>query len=323
MIREKALRFGKTATLIGVLTEPAGARGPVDRPVVLLLNSGILHRVGACRLHVQQARALAALGFTTLRFDHAGIGDSEGRRDTLPFEQAAVQEAREAMDYLEQTKGAKAFLVSGLCSGADMAHMVAAVDERVKGLFMLDPWAYRTRGYYLRHYGLRALDPRVVANFVRHRVGRFRKTATRAVTQALAPSAGDGADMAIPTYVRAFPPREKVAGELRRFVERGIRIVVIFSGGQQDCYNHEGQYVAAFPEVAFGSCLTESYYRSADHIFTGLADQKAVVEATCAWARGLVPAEAGAGDLVGARDRAYGIEATSRGPVATAGAAVH
>jgi hypothetical protein len=259
---------------------------------VLLLNSGILHRVGACRMHVQIARALAAQGFTTLRFDHAGIGDSEGRKDTLPFEQAAVQETREAMDYLEQSKGAREFLLGGLCSGADMAHMVAAVDVRVKGLFMLDPWAYRTRGYYLRHYGLRALQPAVWKTFIRHRVGKLRG--------AVAPSSATALeeDFEVPTYVREFPPREKVASELRRFVERNMRIVAIFSGGQQDCYNHEGQYAEAFAEVPFGGRLRECYYATADHIFTGMAHQRAIVEAAQVWAMQYAPAGDTSADAV-------------------------
>src|SRR5690242_20829696 len=117
-----------------------------------MLNSGILHRVGSCRLHVQVARALSVAGFSTLRFDYSGVGDSDSRRDTLPFEQSAVVETQEAMDYLTRTKGVQRFVLMGLCSGADMSHDTAVADERVTGLVLIDGWVHRTLGHYIRHY---------------------------------------------------------------------------------------------------------------------------------------------------------------------------
>src|SRR5690554_5437998 len=102
-MREKALKLGKTASLAGVLTEPRAGSGG-DRPGVLFLNSGILHHAGASRLYVKLARRLSAEGFTSLRFDFSGVGDSEARKDTLPFARAAVVEGREAMDFLQETR---------------------------------------------------------------------------------------------------------------------------------------------------------------------------------------------------------------------------
>ena len=75
-MRERAVRFGKTAKLVGIVAEPNPTeQSGTDKPAVLMLNSGILHRVGACRLHVKLARSLASEGHTVLRFDFSGIGD--------------------------------------------------------------------------------------------------------------------------------------------------------------------------------------------------------------------------------------------------------
>ena len=82
-MREKAVRFGKTKSLVGVVTEASNGAGRDGGPAVIMLNSGILHHVGACRLHVKLARALAPVGYTVMRFDHSGIGDSDARRETL------------------------------------------------------------------------------------------------------------------------------------------------------------------------------------------------------------------------------------------------
>ncbi len=102
-MHERVVRFGPDKRLIGILTEPRAGSG--DRPGTLLLNSGLVHRIGASRMHVHMARALVKEGMTSLRFDFSGIGDSEPRRDGLTFEQAAVQEIRDAMDLLAPHPG--------------------------------------------------------------------------------------------------------------------------------------------------------------------------------------------------------------------------
>jgi len=58
-MREHALLFGDAQGLVGVITDPPGPAGP-SRPGVILLNAGVIHRVGPSRLYVNLARALAA-----------------------------------------------------------------------------------------------------------------------------------------------------------------------------------------------------------------------------------------------------------------------
>ena len=72
---ERPLYFGERSNLLGVLTAPAAPHP--GSPAVILLNAGLLHRVGPNRLHVDVARRLAEAGFTSLRFDMSGVGDSE------------------------------------------------------------------------------------------------------------------------------------------------------------------------------------------------------------------------------------------------------
>lgn len=287
-MKEKALRFGKTTSLAGVLTEPRAGSAGDGRPAVILLNSGILHRVGACRLHVRIARVLAADGFTTLRFDFAGVGDSEARRDSLSFEEGAIVEVREAMDHLAAARGARSFVLMGLCSGADMAHLVARADERVAGLVMLDAWAYRTARYYLHHYGPRLAQPAVWKNFLAVRLRGLSEAARSA------PSGDAGLDDSheLPTYVREFPAQSVVEADLRAFVARGIHLLHVFSGGQSDCYNHRGQYRAAFRGVPFGGLLQEEFLPDADHIFTGLQHQEFILRTVAAWMAGRWPSAA-------------------------------
>ena len=292
-MREKAVQFGKTASLVGVLTEPLPGTALAGAPVVVWLDSGILHRVGACRLYVRIARRLAAKGITSLRFDFSGLGDSEQRKDTLRFEESAVVEAREAMDWLAQTKGAKEFILAGLCSGADMAHETALVDERVVALGMMDAWAWRTPKFVIRHYAARAMDPGAWVNRVKMLFGGRPKAHADAMPNV------EGADFEIPKYVREYPPQERVRGDLARFMSRGMRLLQVFSGGQGYLYNYRDQYADSFRGVDFADRLQVEYLADADHIFTGLEHQKYVIDAFERWAmqvataRGARPASPG------------------------------
>jgi pimeloyl-ACP methyl ester carboxylesterase len=284
---ERVVRFGADNGLVGILTSAAGgARRDVvpPRPAVIFLNSGILHRIGSCRFHVHMARELSAAGFNCLRFDYSGIGDSEPRRDALPFEASAVLETREAMDRLQRLTGARQFILIGLCSGADMAHSTAVVDERVVGLHLIDAWSYRTVGFYVHHYAPRVLSPSVWANAVRCRIADLGRVFKSRPARALP----DGVEFELPTYTRVFPPRDKVAEDLRALVARGVQLRMLWTSGLPE-HNHMGQYAAAFSDVDFGDRLEEDHLPSADHIITGLDDQAIVTERAVRWATRLWP----------------------------------
>lgn len=274
-MREKVLRFGVGRGLSGLVAEPAARRE--GAPGVVLLNSGILHHVGASRLYVRLARRLAQDGLVTFRFDFSGIGDSEARKDALPFVESAPVETREAMDLLQQKYGVERFVLLGLCSGADMAFKVAELDPRVVGLVQLDPYAYRTPGYYLRRYGPRLLNPMA---YIESFLGR-RKNAAIAAQRA---SAEHQETYTAPEYRRVFPPREQVAATLRTLVGRGVAMLNIFSDGQPEHINHGAQYARAFPDVPMGRLLTVEYVRHAEHTFTDLHDQRRVEQAVRRWA---------------------------------------
>lgn len=276
-MRERAIKFGKTANLVGILTQPGAEQEAADLPAVLLLNSGILHRAGASRLYVQIARELASRGFTCLRFDYSGIGDSEARRDTLPFHESAVLETQEAMDFLGEARQFRKFILIGLCSGADMAFWVSLEDERVVGLAQLDAFAYRTRSYMIRHYGPRLIDPRAWRASAQARIRHF--FASRKPKDEAAESV-----YVAPEYRRVFPPREHVEEGLKELMQRDVQLYYFFSGSMHEHLNHSTQYAASFPGVDFGDRLQVEYEEFADHTVTQLDKQRQVVGAIGGWA---------------------------------------
>lgn len=136
-MNERVIQFGPARGLVGIVTTPAP--GHPEGPAVVLLNAGLLHRVGPNRLYVQLARALAAAGHPVLRFDFSGLGDSAPRADHMPYAQSAPLEAREAMDWLARELGARRFLLVGHCAGALFSLLVARDDPRVVGVGLLNP----------------------------------------------------------------------------------------------------------------------------------------------------------------------------------------
>lgn len=278
--REQAVRFGAAGALCGVLTDVSGTAPSGGKTGVLFLNSGILHRIGTCRLHVRLARQLSAVGIPSLRFDYSGIGDSEQRRDALSFEESAIVETREAMDYLAGRKGVEQFVLIGLCSGADMAHETALVDPRVCGLMLIDGWAYQTLPFYFHHYRRRVRRWGAWKNAVKIRWQML----TQSYQGRRSSGAADGVEYDIPKYVRVFPPKHKIAKDLAKFVERKIQMYFVWTSGLPE-YNHEGQYRSTFRSVQFGSLLREEHLEGATHIVSGLDHQEILADRVIEWAR--------------------------------------
>jgi pimeloyl-ACP methyl ester carboxylesterase len=273
--------FGPESSLVGILTEANPERAAADLPSVVFLNSGIVHRVGANRLYVKIARRLAERGFTTLRFDHAGIGDSGPRRDDRPFQESAVEEARAAMDLLERTRGSSRFILGGLCSGSDVAFWTALTDDRVDGLFQLDPFVYRTPRFLLSYYLPRLISPaawwRSLSSRGRHLAGRLRSRGGGAVVDT---------GWAAPEYTRIFPPRSEVAGGLRTLADRGAAFFVFISGTMFEYVSYADQYRRSFPEVDFADRLIVDFAPEADHTVTRLDHQERVIRGIEDWAVG-------------------------------------
>lgn len=276
-MRERAIQFGTGGALSGILTEPASRGASAGRPVVLMLNAGVLHRVGTCRLHVKVARALAERGFPSLRFDFSGIGDSLPRKDTLPFQKSSVLEVKDAMDHLGAQKGAQSFVLLGLCSGADAAFFTALEEPRAVGIVQIDAFAYRTPRWYVNHYLPRALD-----------VGSWRRALAhpkRTLDLLLRPEAKlqdravaeNEPDADAPQYVRVFPPRAWTQEGLRKLAARGVRQYYLYTEGMSAHYNYAGQFLEANRGVAFGDTVEVAYWPDCDHLITARPHQKLAV----------------------------------------------
>jgi pimeloyl-ACP methyl ester carboxylesterase len=141
-VEETALFFGGERRLFGVLTSPPAESRRADLPAIVILNAGSIHRIGAHRLHVPLARSWAELGFSVLRIDLSGIGDSPaaaGCPENLTYPRDAESDVQAAMDFLSETIGARRFILAGHCSGGDITFQLGFKHDAVAGAVMINP----------------------------------------------------------------------------------------------------------------------------------------------------------------------------------------
>lgn len=259
---EKALTFGPDKSLVGVATLPSSPRD--GAPFVVLLNAGLMHRVGPFRMSVELARHLAAHGVGTLRFDLSSIGDSPARPGLSP-EQAAVADCRDAFDLAAERFGATRFVVAGLCTGAMNAHRAALADERVVGMCLLDGYAYKTLSYDLQRVARHLESPEAVLSGVK---SLFRKAKQAIGHEAPAPASEPSppSDERIGIFYQEWPPAEAVQGELERILGRGVKALFVYTGGW-DGFVHPRQFEEMFPALRHRERAKVRYFSEADHTY--------------------------------------------------------
>jgi exosortase A-associated hydrolase 1 len=142
--------------LVGILEKPAS---PTKRAIVIVVG-GPQYRVGSHRQFTLLSRALASAGVTTLRFDHRGIGDSDGHTtfDRMDLDISCAIDA-----LILQEPGVNEIVILALCDGASAALIYAHSDPRVLGLVLLNPWVrseHTLAQSYFRTYYLAQLTSR-------------------------------------------------------------------------------------------------------------------------------------------------------------------
>jgi pimeloyl-ACP methyl ester carboxylesterase len=275
-IQERVAAFGPGGGLIGVLSLPSNGQS-ADVPHVILLNSGVIHRVGTNRLSVTLARALAAAGITNLRFDLSGIGDSERRGDAGSLRESVERDIADAIQYLQETQGTQRVVLMGLCSGAYDAFHAAVGNERVVGAVMVDmPGPFQTWRHTAYHLWSRLLLPRSWKNPLR-KLDIYSRLLVRNGTTPQRD--GDG-------YVvggRSRAPRDRMKSQLDVVLDRGVRLYFMFTAGLESNYNHKSLFRSTFPEAARHPALSFEWFPRADHMLSEVEARSAVIDRAVQW----------------------------------------
>jgi len=274
-VNEVFVTFGSENHLAGTLTLPSRSQQPV---ALLLLNAGVIQRMGPHRVNVKIARRVARQGIVTLRFDFPGQGESSSVASTVPFERQAVLDVQAAMDHVQRTTGIQRFAIAGICSGAHHGVTVAQADSRVVGLWMLDGFFYPTVKTGLhrlkRRLSLQSL-PELGSWAAAKLAGLIRAAALRLASSNVDEGQGSG------RY--PFPPRKTYAATMNQLADRGVDMRLVFSGSMKPFFNYADQLRDAFPADRFVDKVHCRIEPGIDHTLTTLKAQRLCIDEISTW----------------------------------------
>lgn len=270
-MRERVCQFGPEANLVGILCEPAESELSSALPVLIMLNAGLIHRVGPHRMSVDLARKLAGLGIRSLRFDKGDHGDSTESAGGQSEDDRAFSDVKSAMDFLEQKNLGQSFVLFGLCSGADDSFAVALRDSRVVGTVQLDGHGYWSFWSHVVYYAPRICRPRSLFNF-------FRRSLSKSLR-----SSGVDSLTAQWSLRRPFGEQREVERGIQSLVNRGMEMLYFYSGAVEYYYNYAGQYFQMFKGLDPKERIKVVYYSNVDHTYSFAEDRGRMFAALAEW----------------------------------------
>jgi hypothetical protein len=277
---ELVVQFGRSASLLGILSRPPSEL-PIRRPAVVILNTGIAHRVGHHRMYVKMARELAALGHLAFRFDLSGIGDSASRGDSLNPIETHQADVSQALDWLTASCDVNEAVLIGLCTGAEIALKYGHSDKRVIGLVLLDPTIPPTARFYAHYIGRRLSQLRSWWSFVSGRGRVFEHLSERArLAFGAAPAQSESA------------ADHRIRNELEQLylksLNRKLNVLIVVTGGPlEGRQSYREQLFDALPNVPFQGWVSLEYFRDADHTFTSESARARLHQLVLGWIKAL------------------------------------
>jgi len=279
---EHPLILGAEQHLVATLTQ-ASPGSPQPTWCAVLTNSGVIPRSGPHRMNVHLARHFARMGIPSIRFDMSGLGDSRRATGGLPVVQQWVADTRAAMDEAQARLGCDRFFMVGFCSGAEVAHLTALADPRLRGAVLWDFYAFPTRlsklyklAYRLRRAGVQGIARRLIA-----KISPPSKTSDTAEGSSRAPvNAYEGLTSAPVTS------REEYTQRFRTLVDQGVELFFYYSGGEPEWYAYRGQFHDMFKGEAFVQRVAFEQLALSDHLLTRQPAQQAFIADVDRWLKG-------------------------------------
>lgn len=274
-ISEQVVVLGQNNSLVGIFAQPVGAAERGGNIAVVILNTGIIHRVGFNRMYVTISRALARAGYPVVRFDLSGIGDSDKRNDDLAPLQSMLSDLKEVIDWLQASKSINRVVLMGLCLGADHAAVYAATDPRVAGVVIMDPSMPPTLRYFRDYLRNRLLNPRSWFNVLFGR-SRLRSIFKERVMGALSK------DWEPENPMMSHP---KLRAQLEEIysasADRGVKFLAVFTEGGAQTYPE--QLAELLPNVNFSNLLQTEFFRDGGHTFASEASRTRLQQRVLEW----------------------------------------
>jgi alpha-beta hydrolase superfamily lysophospholipase len=240
---ERPLHIASTVDCFAIVTEPLA--GDRRKRGVVLLNSGAELHVGSSRLYVTLARRWSAEGYTVLRIDLAGIGDSAtppGRADDQVFPPDAVTNVRAAVALLREGYGIHDVCLAGLCSGAYHALRGALEGIAATRVLLINPMTYSWKQGMTPDDMHRALEvarsfeyyrAQLLSESLWNKVRAGRLTPGR-ILRVLLYRPWLALEATLREWARRIDVRfpRDLASDLEMLAQQGVRLAFIFSRGE-------------------------------------------------------------------------------------------
>jgi hypothetical protein len=279
-MNEKIVTFGKNNRLRGIITYPKDDKISSDKPAIIMLNVGLIHRVGPHRFHVDLARLLAEKNSISLRFDLSGIGDSIFDFENSEIKKYAISDTEMAMNYITSITNIKTFILIGICSGADNIHAITKINKRVIGCVFLDAYGYPTKLFNLHKHIAKYIYYLAAMSSMDKWISLFKKKINKPIYSNNNSSA---AKIAILHSQRNWPDQKEAETDIINFLERGIKLLYIYSGGVPFYYNYKNQFYDMFPSIGKKRKILVKYFSKADHTFTSISQRKLMMKSIYSW----------------------------------------
>jgi pimeloyl-ACP methyl ester carboxylesterase len=132
---EKAVLVDRECgSLVGILT-PAAPSRQIDGRCVIFLSRP---RFDYCRITVEAARRLAAIGLSCFRFDYTGWGDSDGETEVVNPSRPFTDDGLAVLRHLQRDFGMNRFVLWGSCFDARTAiSLMESAGDRIDGIAFL------------------------------------------------------------------------------------------------------------------------------------------------------------------------------------------
>lgn len=273
---EESLMLGQSRHLVSTFVTPADLSGRTPPVVALLTNSGVIPRSGPNRMNVHLSQQFAAMGIPSVRFDLSGLGDSGRHSQPKPMMEQWIDDCRAIMDHAQQRHGCARFLMVGFCSGAEVAHLLALQDTRLRAALLWDMYAYPTPASRLRFqlFRLQRLGVRGLLQKIGMRLG------------GIAGRKGTTDKPARPPAIPATPPsRAELVKRLNTLAEQGVVLHFSFGEGNPHWFNHEQQFWDMFRGEPFLKHVSFRFLKESDHLMTADSAQSAFLSMTSHWVR--------------------------------------
>lgn len=171
---EEAVFIDKQLRMFAIMSRPTANTPATDaQQVIVMLNSGAVHRIGPNRVYVTLARNWAARGHVVLRVDISGIGDSParpGEPENSVYSARAQEDVMAILRFVAQHYGAANCHAVGICSGAYHSFKAAVQGAPIKSAIMINPLTF----FWKAGMSLQYPAYRVAADVERYKTSMFR-----------------------------------------------------------------------------------------------------------------------------------------------------